>query len=232
VQLPADHSAWQGHTDGVILACTAAGGGDASGAGGGWYQWAADEGGAVNPVVVAQAAVASLSVRGVSIASAPPHAGMKPDTQPIIGIPVWLWVGDPGPSTTGPNAASVTVGRVTVSAAGVLDHIEYDLGDGTVIRCGVGTVFAMRFAGEPSPTCGHTYEHTSGKQPGGVFTIVATSFWTVTWFATIQPVQGVGGDGDGLGEPGEPVTSSGTVILTVSSTAGLPMGELQTIITE
>jgi hypothetical protein len=152
---------------------------------------------------------------------------MKPDTQPIIGIPVWLWVADPGPSTTRPTSSIAQNGPVTVEASAVLDHIEYDLGDGTIISCGIGTPFEMRWAGQQSPDCGHTYTRTSGRQDGGVYTIVATSIWTVSWRTTILPEQDPDAD-----EPAEPIITGGVMTRAVKSTAQLPMGELQTIITE
>jgi hypothetical protein len=101
---------------------------------------------------------------------------------------------------------------VSVTATATMDYIEYDMGDGAVIRCREGTAFEMRLAGQPSPTCGHVYEHTSGKQPGGVYTIVATTYWTVSWTSNTG--------------------SSGTIPMQLTNTAHLPMGELQTIITE
>ncbi|MBP2407301.1 hypothetical protein JOF44_000204 [Brachybacterium fresconis] len=63
-----------------------------------------------------------------------------PDTLGAVGLPVWLWVANPGPTTTGPNSTSATAGDVTVTATATFSGMTIGMGDGTTIECtGSGT---------------------------------------------------------------------------------------------
>jgi hypothetical protein len=167
------------------------------------------------PRQVADMAVASMQLRPGQVGLTPPSIDTNPNSMAIIGIPVWLWVADPGESTTGPITRTATSGAVTVTATATLDRIAYDLGDGAVLSCDgpnapgtPATPNSNLMAG--SPTCGHTYQRTSAGQPDTAYTIQATAYWTVRW----------SGGGD-----------SGTIPLELSTTARLRVGEIQTIIT-
>ncbi len=62
-------------------------------------------------------------------------------------------------------------------------EVVWTMGDGTQVRCpGPGTPYQPDADPKASsPDCGHTYQTSSGDQPGGVFPVTATVTWNVTW---------------------------------------------------
>jgi hypothetical protein len=69
---------------------------------------------------------------------------------------------------------------VTIRAQAV--SIAWDMGDGHTVTCdNPGTPYEPRFGNQPSPTCGYVYTTPSRDRPGGVFPVVATTTWRVTW---------------------------------------------------
>ncbi|GAA1509407.1 hypothetical protein GCM10009741_02840 [Kribbella lupini] len=141
----------------------------------------------IDPRVAAQQVVATMNFVA-------PQLGLSPFVQSarregVVNSPVWMWVTDPGESTTGPLSARVTLGGVTIEATGTLDRIEWSMGDGETVSCkGAGTPFD-RSAMEgkslkevpASPTCGHKYVKTSRCEKGGQFPVGATAYWNVHW---------------------------------------------------
>jgi len=157
-----------------------------------------------DPETVVPAAIDKMNLRAIDIGLTPLNHG-EPDSRGIIGFPTWLWVEDPGESTTGPITASASSGGTTVTATGELDRIEWDMGDGTVVTCyGPGTPWHESMGKQDSPTCGHRYEKA------GVYTVEARSFWEINW--------------TGGGE-------SGTITGDFASTTEVRMVEVQVIIT-
>jgi hypothetical protein len=139
-----------------------------------------------NPAVVAQVAITNMNLKPVTI-------GIVPENTPgkigVVGAPTWMWVVDPGESTTGPMTRSATVGGVTVQAVATLDRIVWDMGDGNRVTCnGPGTPYYDAAGLRSSPDCGYTYTQASDRKPGLAYTVTATSYWTVNW-------QGGGGAG-------------------------------------
>ncbi len=123
-----------------------------------------------------------------------PQLGLSPFVQSarregVVNSPVWMWVTDPGESTTGPLSAEATLDGVTIEATGTLDRIEWSMGDGETVSCkGAGTPFdraAMQGKSlkevPASPTCGHKYVKTSRCEKGGTFPVGATAYWNVHW---------------------------------------------------
>jgi hypothetical protein len=47
----------------------------------------------------------------------------------------------------------------------------------------IGTPYEPSYEGRQSPDCGHSYTTSSRNQPGGRYTITATTTWQVTWTA-------------------------------------------------
>ena len=96
-----------------------------------------------------------------------------------VGIPVWLWVGDPNASTWGPQSVTATYGGVTVTATATAGAVTWSSGDGQTVTCGTGTAFDEAYwANKPavdSPTCGWRYQHI------GNYTVTASTVWTVKW---------------------------------------------------
>lgn len=132
-----------------------------------------------SPRAVAQMAVDSMDLTAIDI-------GIVPEPTPgkvgIVGLPVWMWAANPGPTSTGPNTASASAGGITITATARIDRITWDMGDGNTVVCdGPGTPYQDRFGKSPSPDCGYTYTTTSANQSGGRFTVTATSNWVVSW---------------------------------------------------
>ena len=126
-----------------------------------------------DPAQLAQQAVAQMGLSSTDIGIVPEDG---PGMVGIIGLPVWMWVADPGPATTGPVTTSVTAAIWTVTATATLDRIVWDMGDGTTVTCyGRGTPYEDRYGVAASPDCGHTYTVP------GTYTVSATSYWTANW---------------------------------------------------
>lgn len=141
----------------------------------------------MDPRVAAQQVVESM----VFVA---PQLGLSPYVQSatqegIVNVPIWMWVTDPGESTTGPLTKRATLGGVTIEATGTVDRIEWSMGAGDVVTCkGAGTPFTRADAEgkslkeiPASPTCGHSYRKTSRCEKGGKFQVTATAYWNVHW---------------------------------------------------
>lgn len=160
----------------------------------------------VNPGELAARAVAAMDLEPIGIGIVP-EAGE--DRMGLIGLPVWMWVGNPAPNTFGPITRSASAAGVTVTATAAVAKVEWDMGDGSdPITCGAGTPYADRYGKSDSPTCGHRYQRTSADQPGGAYEVAATSFWRVEWA------------GGGM---------TGVIEFDLSATADIRVGEAQVL---
>jgi hypothetical protein len=129
----------------------------------------------IDPAVLAQRAVDSMTLLGPDIAS-PRATGRY-----TVGVPVWMWVNQSA-TTYGPNTASASAGGVTVTATAKVSKIVWQMGDGSTVTCtGPGTPYKGSSDMVQSPTCGHRYSTTSAEAPGGKYAVTATSTWTVDW---------------------------------------------------
>ncbi|MCL2849750.1 MAG: hypothetical protein FWE61_06870 [Micrococcales bacterium] len=166
--------------------------------------------GSVSPAQLAQQAVEQMDLRAPQIGMT---GGSPPDGMQIVGIPAWMWVADPGGSTTGPVTRVVSAGGITVSATARLDRTVWTMGDGAVVTCPGARAAGTRYEGwydkQPSPTCGYTYSRTSAGQPDEAFTVIVTAYWVVQW--------------SGGGQ-------SGTINLQMSRNTPKQVGELQAIV--
>lgn len=208
-EYPADDPIWGGRSEGVIVrtTCPSVGGNAVV------NHWEASAPGATGPSPreLADRAVAAMDFQAGQIATAPPPLSVQPDSMAIVGIPVWLWVGDPGESTTGPITRSASGGGITVTATGTLDRIVYTMGDGGQVTCtGPGTPYRPEYGDRTSPDCGYTYTKTSAGKVGEAHTISTTSYWTVEWAGGGQ---------------------TGTIPLEFTRTEQLRVGELQVLLT-
>ena len=133
----------------------------------------------IDPVVLAQRAIASMDLDPIQIGIVPESG---PDMVGLVGLPVWMWVDSPTDDTFGPITASASEGSVSVSATASVSNIVWDMGDGTTVTCtGKGTPYADHYGKQDSPTCGHRYEKMSTDQPDGAYQVTATSHWVVEW---------------------------------------------------
>lgn len=154
-----------------------------------------------DPAVLAARAVAGMGLRAIKIGIVP-----KPGANSVglVGMPTWMWVADPGPSTTGPITRSVSERGFTVRATATLSRIVWTMGDGHAVTChGRGTPYRDAFGKQSSPTCGYTYNHQ------GRYAVSATSYWVVQW--------------EGIGQTGE-------IPLNFVQTAAITVGEAQVIV--
>lgn len=132
-----------------------------------------------SPREVAQMAVDRMNLHAITIGIVPePGAG----SIGLVGMPVWMWAADPGPSTVGPTSATASAGGITVTATARIHAITWDMGDGSTVVCrGPGTPYQERYGHRESPDCGHVYTTSSSGRPGDRFTVTATSDWVITW---------------------------------------------------
>lgn len=171
--------AWQGHSpgDGAVYMC---------------YQPQTDmflllwlqnppppSGGGVTPGQVAQVAIGRMNLSAISIGIDPGAASGRIG---LVGMPVWMWAQSPSAQTYGPIAANASAGGITITATARVSAVTWDMGDGSQVTCqGPGTPYVPSDGMRRSPTCGHVYTLSSANQPGGQFTVTATSHWVVTW---------------------------------------------------
>lgn len=119
-----------------------------------------------------------------------------------VGVPVWLWT-EPWQQ----QSVTATAGPFQVTAVARVASVRWDLGDGTAFTCATsGTAYDISMGFTASPDCGNA----RGYQRAGTYTISATYTWNVTWSGA---------------------TSGSTTINTTSSTAPLPVTEIQAIVT-
>lgn len=158
--------------------------------------WVKAESDPVSPAETARTLVSRLKVRPIGL-------GMSPDGQTVrglVGLPTWLWVANPDRESWGP--ATIRAGQVWLTAE--VEGVEWDMGDGTTVRCGLGTKWRLGLDGE-SPTCGHTYSRR------GEYQVRATSQWVARWSGHRE---------------------SGTIRFTTATSRTIEVGENQVIRTE
>lgn len=163
---------------------------------------------AISPEEAAWQIVRSIQFEPVSIGMAPkvnPEWGHR---RTYVGLPVWLWAADTTSLNFGTHSIAETIGGLTMSLEGQVDRVVWDMGDGTSVTCGAGTPYSTALGPVDSPTCGHRYKQTSENQPNGMYTVTATSYWTVAW--------------SGGGQ-------SGTINFELSSSTEVEVRELQSV---
>lgn len=120
-----------------------------------------------------------------------------------VGYPLWLSVDDPRSQVS----TSITVEGYQVSLSAKRSAIQYNMGDGNTVSCGVTTQWTKAVkAGTPSPTCGYRYQKPS--EPGK-YKVTASAGWQVTWSV--------------MGE-------TGTIGIDKAGGVQLPVGELQSVV--
>lgn len=158
----------------------------------------------VDPAIVAQQAIAQMTLPDTTIKVGPPPS-INEWKMAVVGYPLWLWIDTPDAQTT-----TVTQQGITITLNASRASTTFTMGDGTMETCETTTPWTEGVQpGTPSPTCGHTY--LTPSLPKGNYTITATAHWSVDWTA--------------LGQ-------AGTVPLDVTGAADLPVGELQSVIVD
>ncbi|MEU6349959.1 ATP-binding protein [Streptomyces sp. NPDC047072] len=132
-----------------------------------------------DPEELARQARDKMTLLGADIGSAP-----GPNSPGLVGVPVWLW-NTKSDTTWGPNSATAAVPGLSVTATARVTKITYSMGDGGSVTCTTaGTPYKKSYGGKSSPDCGYRYTKVSTDQPGGKFTVTATSTWEITWQAS------------------------------------------------
>jgi hypothetical protein len=143
-----------------------------------------------------------LRLDGAQIAMAPPAASV------LVHVPVWLWT-PVSAVTWGPASATAAVAGLSVTATARATRIVWQMGDGHAVTCtGPGTPYQASYGAAASPTCGYVYQRASAHQPGGAFTLTATTTWQVDWTGGGQ---------------------AGALTTTRTSTSRVRIGELQVV---
>ena len=126
-QPPLSDPVWGGRTEGQIYECTR------PGAAFGvvapvFLIWLAQPpaGAPPDPRVLAQQAVATMNLKAVSIGIVPEPA---PGRVGLVGMPVWMWDTNPGPSTWGPITKTASAGGYTVTATAKATKVMWSMGD-------------------------------------------------------------------------------------------------------
>jgi hypothetical protein len=164
---------------------------------------------AVDPEVLARSAVERMALRAIDIGIVPEPD--DPASIGLVGLPVWMWVEEPSPTTWGPVTATATAAATTVSATARVTEVEWNMGDGTFVTCtSPGTAYQDSAGNTMSPDCGHRYTRTSVHEPAQAYLVSAISHWQVTWTASTG--------------------ASGTIPLTLTSSAQVRVGELQVLV--
>ena len=200
-QPPLSDPVWGGRTEGQIYECTR------PGAAFGvvapvFLIWLAQPpaGAPPDPRVLAQQAVATMNLKAVSIGIVPEPA---PGRVGLVGMPVWMWDTNPGPSTWGPITKAASAGGYTVTATAKATKVVWSMGDGEVVVCRTpGTPYEDSYGRQDSPDCGYTYTRQ------GVYQVWARSYWSVQW--------------SGLGQ-------SGSIPLQFANSVRITVGEAQVL---
>ena len=178
-QPPAGFVGWQGHQpgDGAVYLCYQPQSDIAI------YFWALNpppaSGAGPPPQAIAQVAIQRMNLSAITIGLAP---NPGPGSVGLVGMPVWMWARNPTVQTSGPVTATASAGGMTINATARLVQVTWSMGDGSTVICRTtGTPYLPADGQRPSPDCGHTYLTSSSNQPGGTFTVTATSDWVVTW---------------------------------------------------
>jgi hypothetical protein len=160
-----------------------------------------------DPADVAQLAITAMGLKAVDIGIVPEPG---PGNVGLVGLPVWMWVEDPGAQTIGPITETASAGGVTVTATASVTRVEWSMGDGTTITCpGAGTPYRDEYGDRMSPDCGHRYSQPSTGRLGDAYPVTATSYWAVDWTG---------------------VAATGQIDLDFTAEAEVQVGELQILV--
>ncbi|QSB15735.1 hypothetical protein JQS43_05185 [Natronosporangium hydrolyticum] len=135
---------------------------------------------AIDPETVARHWLAQIDLAPVEFELAPPETGAG-----LIGLPVWLGVGD-DEGSWGPISAEHCLEGVCVTISAEVTEVSWDMADGTVFTCARDQHRVWDSSQDfrsPGDNCHHYYHRASRDQPGGKYEITATSHWAVTWEA-------------------------------------------------
>lgn len=132
-----------------------------------------------DPVALARRAVTQMALTTPPIGMAPAPDVDNPNV--LITMPAHFWLTGDAPNELGPATVSASDAGLTVTVTATLTGVTFDTGDGGELTCTRAEIAAAPADPTAPPVCGHTWEHPSDDQPGGVYTVTATSHWAITW---------------------------------------------------
>lgn len=205
---PPTHAVWQGRDGGVVHRCYRPKGTGVPDSEAVLLIWLPDAAGTPppDPKQIAWELATAAGFDPITPGTTPKSLEQAPHALGAVGMPLWLWPEQPTKHQIGPVTASKSVAGYTISIVARVTSITWDLGDGSKpITCKTWK--------KPHPnTTLITTPVTCGRQTGyerqGIYTVTATTNWTVDW-------QGVG--------------ESGTIPLKTTAQATLKIGELQVL---
>ncbi len=126
----------------------------------------------------------NLQLRAATVGTAPPEGSTG-----LVRLPVWLWNAT-DEHNWGERSGSARAAGVTVFADARADQIIWDMGDGgDPVVCDEGQQFTPD-QDPDRPPCGYRYHSPSRGEPGGVYTVTATTIWQITWWVEGGPMDG------------------------------------------
>lgn len=161
-----------------------------------------------DPGRMAQELVARINFEAPDGVSGLEPLEKNPDSLGAVGLPVWLWIGQTSPKTTGPISDSASERGYTVSITGKVSEYMWDIGDGSPkISCGLGTPFNVDTMTVHTPVvCGRQ----EGYSKQGEYRVTVSAHWVIKW--------------SGIGQ-------SGTIEFDKTTTVGtVRVGELHSVI--
>lgn len=182
-QPPYSDPIWMGRNYGVILRCTSIpvknnlGITPATAYASYWAP--APPGVTFDPVALARRAVTQMELSTPPIGMAP--APDLDDPNVLITMPAHFWLDGDAPNELGPATVSASDAGLTVTVTATLTGVTFNTGDGSEFTCTRAEIAAAPADPTAPPVCGHTWEHPSDDEPGGVYTVTATSHWAITW---------------------------------------------------
>jgi hypothetical protein len=163
----------------------------------------------LTPGQAAMRVIQGMTFEGLDIGMAPqvnPAWGYR---RSYVGVPIWLWAESRTAQNWGPYVVTATLGGQTITVDAKVTSVLWQMGDGGTEACAnEGTEYQVSYGVVDSPTCGYRYQQMSNDQPGGKYTVTATSQWSIDW--------------SGGGQ-------NGTIPLTTQSTDNVEIRELQSV---
>jgi hypothetical protein len=184
-QPPRDSPVWGGHTDGAIYSCTFYTGGRALPGTNGFSFWSATAPAgpaAVDPAVLAQQALRTLTVPAPTTGRYP--AGTMQDGRPftVVNAYTWFWT---EPGSFRELTARADAGGVWAQVTVAPTALSFTPGDGAAAVSCPGPGVAWRPSDgvwAPSPVgCDYRYPHSSIHQPDQQVTATYSIRWSITW---------------------------------------------------
>lgn len=140
------------------------------------------EGGLVDPLTLAEEALASIGIDGPAIRTSPSAEGRL-----YVQVPTWLWLDE---SWWQGYEATASAGRISSTVTARPTRTSWSLGDGTSLTCaGPGRAWQPGLP-EDATDCAHIYRTSSTARPGGTFELSATVHFEIAWTSNM----GIGGE--------------------------------------